>query len=186
MRRSLLAAVLAAGAGCAGHRAIPAPTAEPIAGTAERARAALAPFKAALRQALAEALARGGPVAAIDVCATVAPRLAAEASRDGVTVGRASHRLRNPANRAPGWVDSLLTQLELTAGAGSRAVDLGGGRTGYVEPIHVQPVCLACHGAELAPGVAEALARRYPDDAARDYQSGDFRGVFWVELEPAK
>jgi hypothetical protein len=186
MRHLVLVSTVLAAAGCAGRAAPPGPVVESVAGTAERGRAALTPFKASLRQALGEALARGGPVAAIDVCSSVAPRLAAGASHDGVTVGRASHRLRNPRNHAPTWVEPVLTLLELTPDAGPRVLDLGHGKTGYVEPIQVQPVCLACHGSELSPEVATALARRYPDDEARGYQSGDFRGVFWVELEAGR
>ena len=66
--------------------------------TTERAQEALGPFKRALKQALTEGL-REGPVQAIDACNTKAPGIAQAHSTSGVRVGRASHRLRKPAER---------------------------------------------------------------------------------------
>jgi hypothetical protein len=59
------------------------------------------------------------------------------------------------------------------------------GRTAYAEPIVIQDLCLACHGAEVAPDVKAALAEKYPTDAATGYVVGDLRGLAWVEL-PAR
>ncbi|MBZ0088891.1 MAG: DUF2309 domain-containing protein, partial [Thermoanaerobaculia bacterium] len=44
--------------------------------------------------------------------------------------------------------------------------------------------CGACHGqpGELAPGVAEVLARRYPGDTATGYTAGDLRGAISVRV----
>jgi hypothetical protein len=39
-------------------------------------------------------------------------------------------------------------------------------------------ICLLCHGAVLAPGVADELTRRYPQDKARGYKPGEIRGAF--------
>jgi hypothetical protein len=50
------------------------------------------------------------------------------------------------------------------------------GRTGYVEPIYVKPVCLACHGGNVDPGVKAKLAELYPEDQATGFREGDFRG----------
>jgi len=63
-----------------------------------------------------------------------------------------------------------------------QAIALGDGRTGYAEPIIVQPMCLTCHGSELDAGVAEQIAELYPEDQATGFSAGDFRGVFWVEF----
>lgn len=149
-----------------------------------RARAALAPFKASLKEALTTALAEG-PEKAVEVCAAKAPALAKAASKDGVVVGRTSSRLRNPANAAPAWVVPLLTELagDKSGTEAKRTVALGGGRYGYAEAIWIQPPCLACHGATVAPGVASALAR-YPADQAKGYALGELRGVFYAEIAP--
>ena len=53
---------------------------------------------------------------------------------------------------------------------------------GYVEPIFMQPLCVTCHGAELAPDLEAKLDELYPGDQARGYVAGDLRGVFWAEL----
>lgn len=154
----------------------------------ERARKAVGPFKKELKETLMAAM-KESPVKAIDVCAKEAPRMAADASKGGVTVGRSAFKLRNPGNAPKPWVQAAMEDLaKATPGSdASKAVRLPGGRTGYAEAIWVQAPCLVCHGAALAPAVDEALEARYPDDVARGYTEGDFRGVFWAEVDaPAK
>ena len=141
----------------------------------------LAPLKNELKQALLAGM-QEGPVHAISVCRDQAPAIAASLSVDGIEIGRTSHRLRNPANVAPRWVDNAL-QSYLQAGA-DRApitVSLPDGRAGYVEPIVLQPLCVACHGENLAPDVAAQISETYPEDAATGFEVGDLRGVYWVE-----
>ena len=151
----------------------------PADGATARGTALLLPFKQQLKAALQSGMAEG-PAAAIGVCRDQAPAIAASLSTDDVTMGRTSHRLRNPQNRPPAWAASLLDRYAVGESSGAATVALDGGLTGYVEPIFVQPVCLACHGDTLAPGVADTLTRLYPDDAATGFAPGDFRGLFWV------
>jgi hypothetical protein len=149
-----------------------------------RAQAALQPFKEELQKALREGL-RGGPVNAIWVCRVKAPEIAAELSAAGVTMGRTSHRLRNPNNAPEPWMEPLLAEfLEKTGDRTYRAVRLPGGSVGYVEPIYVQPRCLTCHGKDIPPAVAERLKASYPRDHGKDFEAGDLRGLFWVKLSP--
>jgi hypothetical protein len=176
--RSLLAG-LAAGvlASCAGP---PAPVSQ---AERERARAVLAPFKAELLGALTAALAEGGPEAAIDVCRVRAPAIAAAASTEGVALGRTGVRLRNRANAPQEWVKPLLAEYRTApADTTSRAVRLGDGSVGYVEPIHVKPLCLTCHGDDVAPALLARIREAYPDDEAVGFRENDLRGLFWVEL----
>ena len=49
----------------------------------------------------------------------------------------------------------------------------------------VQPLCLNCHGVELAPDVAGRIAELYPEDRATGFEAGELRGVFWVEFPEA-
>lgn len=141
----------------------------------------LAPFKQALMQALGDGLARG-PVEAIAACRIEAPEIAAGISQNGVRVGRASHRLRNPANAAPDWVAPILdAYANEPSDRAPVAVPLGDGRSGYVEPIVLQSLCLTCHGDSVAAEVASRISELYPDDRAVGYQLGDLRGVFWAE-----
>lgn len=144
---------------------------------ARRGAAALMPFKTELKQTLIGAL-KEGPDAAIDACAVKAPEIARRASHDGVKVGRASKKLRNPGNQAMPWVEPFLDGID-----GPRVVDLGDGRAGYLEPIRVEALCTTCHGAAIGEPIAGRIKERYPLDQAVGYAEGDFRGVFWVELD---
>lgn len=119
------------------------------------------------------------------------PGLTAETARvQGVRVGRASHRLRNPVNTAPEWAEPFVA-----AGAGRKAasveptvVDLGD-RVGVLRPIATAGVCLQCHGpdARLSPDVKTYLATAYPGDRAIGFEEADLRGFAWAEapLQPA-
>ena len=150
-----------------------------------KAPEALAPFKRALKQALGEGMSQG-PVQAVGACNLEAPGIAAAHSQQGTKVGRASHRLRNPANAPPDWVKPILdAYLEDASDRAPRATTLPGGASGYVEPILVQPLCLTCHGKAIAPDVAARIAELYPDDAAVGLDEGELRGVWWVETPAA-
>ena len=151
---------------------------------AAKGEALLQPFKQQLQQALKSGLANG-PDAAIAACNEQAPQIAASLSADGVRLGRTSHRLRNPANAGPAWVRPILDAYAAAPDeAVPRTVELDENLTGYVEPIMVQPMCLLCHGEQVAPGISARLQSLYPDDEATGYAAGDLRGVFWVEFTP--
>ena len=142
----------------------------------------LAPFKLELKATLDAGLA-AGHVEAIGSCQLKAPEIAAAHSRAGVRVGRTSHRLRNPANVAPEWVEPILAAYVAEEAARSpRAVTLPNGRTGYTEPILIQPPCLTCHGETLDPAVTARIEELYPDDRAVGFRLDEFRGMFWLEF----
>ena len=156
---------------------------DPEGSAAEQGQANLAPFKQQLMGALKAGMAQG-PDQAIDVCRLQAPAIAADLSDEQISVGRTSHRLRNPDNAGPDWATAVLQDyLSSEEGWEPQVVDLPGNRTGYVEPIVTQPLCLTCHGSDLAPPVAEALATAYPEDQATGFEAGDLRGVFWVSFD---
>lgn len=155
----------------------------------DRAIEAVASFGGELKQALTGAMSSSGPVAAIEVCKTQAPAIAARVSKQtGLRVGRTSARTRNPGNLASDWQAAVLSSW---AEQRARGVDLnkvdyfeqltdGGFR--YMKPILLQPLCLTCHGAILSPDVEAELAESYPEDHATGYAAGDLRGAFVVEL----
>ncbi len=148
----------------------------------ERGAALLAPFKRDLQAALRTGLVQG-PAAAVEACRAQAPQIEASLAREGVRLGRTSHRLRNPANVAPDWVQPILEAY--LADASKRepvGVAVGAGRAGYVEPILLQPLCATCHGESLAADVAAKVRELYPDDRAVGFRVGDLRGVFWAEF----
>jgi hypothetical protein len=153
--------------------------------TKAHAAARLQPFKQQLMQALKQGMQEGAENA-IDVCRLEAPAIAAATSGDGVQIGRSSHRLRNPNNAPTEWQQSAIDHYLASEDREPMLVDLGDGQRGYMEPIMTAPMCLACHGSELAPGVKSTLAQMYPDDQATDFAAGDLRGIFWVSLPAAQ
>lgn len=143
---------------------------------------AVLPFKKSLKAALVAGL-EEGPVAAISACRVEAPKLAEQASIDGVKIGRASRKLRNPSNAPKPWMQATLEVYETDPERREPAVvAIDKNTIGYVEPIFIQPLCVTCHGAELAPDLQTTLDELYPTDQATGYAAGDFRGVFWAEL----
>ncbi len=149
-------------------------------------KALLAPFKRELMAALKEGLSRG-PVDAIAACRVRAPEIAGGLSKDGVRMGRSSHRLRNPANAPPDWVRPILDGYVASPSDRSpRTVRLTDDRRGYVEPISLKPLCVTCHGETIAPEVSAEIAELYPEDRAVGFQPGDLGGVFWVEFPAAE
>lgn len=143
---------------------------------------AVLPFKRSLKQALVTGLAEG-PVEAISACRFEAPKLAEAASTGEIKVGRTSRKLRNPSNAPKLWMKPFLEVYETDPERREPGVVLIDENTvGYVEPIFLQPLCVTCHGAELAPDLQAKVEELYPDDQATGYAAGDYRGVFWAEL----
>jgi hypothetical protein len=98
-------------------------------------------------------------------------------------------RVRNPAN-APDDLDravmagfaSELAQAP-TSAPPEAVVEIRSARgmeRRYLRAIPMQPLCLTCHGAKLAPEVAAAIARDYPQDAATGFEPGQLRGAVTV------
>jgi hypothetical protein len=174
----------------AGPSTSPAPM-EPSAEAAAIARADAAAVRLAstLKARVVEEMGKGGPVAAVSVCNAEAPALAAAIqSETGVTLGRSSLRLRNPANAPPAWVQEwLLAQGERLAAGTTPVATVVDGKARVIKPIAVEAPCLACHGAvaALAPDVKVELAQRYPMDVATGYAVGDLRGALWAEVAVA-
>lgn len=141
----------------------------------------LLPFKHNLQQALLNGMSQG-PDVAIDTCNIQAPEIADTLSRNGVLLGRASDRLRNADNKSPDWVKSILAAYsDSPLERQPKNVALSNSRSGYVEPIMVQPVCLTYHGKNISFDLQNQIQELYPTDQATDYEIGDLRGVFWVE-----
>lgn len=150
-------------------------------------RDAVAEFGQALKAALGEGLSRGGPAAAIDVCAEQAPAIARDHSaRLAARVGRTGVRVRNPDNKpspaAARVMAEFADRIEQGAAADSlehwRVADDGSAL--YMRPIMTGGVCLACHGATLDPSVREAIETLYPRDKATGFSEGELRGAFIV------
>jgi hypothetical protein len=168
-----------------GCRATPPP--EPTEAELVRARGAVAELKQSLLGRLTPAL-QHGAVNAISVCSAEAPGIAAALSTEGLRVGRATRRPRNPAHAAAGWQLDALAGFESRAASGAPLAGISfaarrpDGAVVYAEPLVTQELCVACHGKDIAPDVRAALAERYPGDQATGYAVGELRGIAWAEL----
>lgn len=152
----------------------------------DRGAKLLLPLKMNLKQALMAGMQEGGPVHAIKACKDQAPEITNALAVQGVQIGRTSHRLRNPDNTAPEWADiALKSYLNDETDRAPRVVSLANNREGYIEAITIKPLCLACHGSNLAPQVAEQIQAMYPQDEATGFELDDLRGVYWVEYPAA-
>jgi hypothetical protein len=192
-----LAALLLACSDTAARRgtqeAPPAPAAPPEAAVVA-ARGAADAVMARVKGLLETELAAGGYAGAVEACAELAQQATREeAERAGLAVRRVSLRWRNPADAPDAFERAALERLEIEAKAGALPVEVievapatagNPAELHYLRPIVVAPLCLGCHGApaDLAPGVAEALARRFPADSATGYAAGDLRGAVSVRV----
>jgi hypothetical protein len=143
-----------------------------------------------LKGELGAAIEKGGPVAAIDVCHTRAPAIAARLSAEsGASVGRTALKVRNAANAPDDLERAVLEQFAADMAGGridgplEAAFEIkreGGIERHYLRAIPTEALCLTCHGETLAPELAAAIARDYPGDQATGFKQGELRGAFRV------
>ena len=163
-----------------------------------RSRALAEQLAGQLKVELQQAMQSGGPVAAIEVCQSRAPEIAAQLGQpSGARVGRTALRVRNPANAPDDLERKVLQQFadEFAAaksplpGPSEAVFELRtpqGIEHRYMRAIPMQPLCVTCHGKTIAPEIAAAIASRYPEDAATGFETGDLRGaitVRWPAME---
>jgi hypothetical protein len=153
-----------------------------------------------LKAELGAALQSGGPTAAIEVCRTRAPEIAARLSaQSGAKVSRTALRVRNPANEPDFYeravMERFAREIEVAADPARPAdapkpvteaqiewpnLEAGGVDHFYMRAIVMQPQCLPCHGETLAPDVAKAIQQHYPADQATGFTPGQLRGAVVV------
>lgn len=153
-------------------------------------RGAVQAFKQSLQAELQAHLKTGGPVQAISVCNVRAPEIAASLSKPhDWHIGRTSLKLRNPNNAPDDWERAVLEQFEHDKSGGADPQSLehyavvseeGRRYFRYMKAIPVGEVCLACHGASIAPDVRAKLNELYPNDQATGFSVGDLRGAFTI------
>ncbi|HEX9207798.1 MAG TPA: DUF3365 domain-containing protein [Steroidobacteraceae bacterium] len=145
-----------------------------------------------LKAELQQAMQAAGPVAAIEVCRTRAPEIAARLGREsGAQVGRTALRVRNPAN-APDDLERQVLQQFAEQLASAPAAPASppeavfelrtprGVEHRYLRAIPMQPLCVTCHGKTIAPDIAAAIRTAYPEDAATGFEPGELRGAVTV------
>ena len=86
----------------------------------QQALAATGEFAGQLKQALQTAMQEGGPKAAVAVCQTQAPEIAASLSAEtGLDISRTSLKVRNPVNQPAPWQQTVLNDFEQQKQAGT-------------------------------------------------------------------
>ncbi|WP_407275168.1 DUF3365 domain-containing protein [Halothiobacillus sp. DCM-1] len=164
----------------------PSPEAEKA--TMLRAQEAIKDYAVTLKTALQTAMKAGGPMAAIPVCHTEAPKIAKDVGEKyGLEIHRTSLKPRAMAPTA--WEKTVLEQFAAEKAAGKpigdmvwhQVVEVQGQPTLRVmKAIPTDEVCLTCHGTQVAPAVLEKIRSLYPKDEAIGYEKGDIRGAFSV------
>ena len=158
----------------------------------EESRAKVKAFAGSLQGELQAAIKAGGPQNAIPVCNAEAPEIArglSQSPQENVewTVGRTSHKLRNPENAPDEWEAAGLEAFLERAAAGEslktmervELVESDGGRTyRYMKAIPIGEVCLTCHGADIDPELMAKIETFYPEDQASGFALGELRGAF--------
>ena len=147
-------------------------------------------YATALKSELMAAMHAGGTLEAIETCNTKALAIGQEMSlANGENVSRVSLRNRNPENVPNDWQEAVLIDFENRKQAGENPDALTWHEIAetdqglvfrYMKAIPTAPLCLQCHGTNIAPPVAEKLAELYPNDQATGFEVGDLRGAFVV------
>ncbi|MBN8913603.1 MAG: DUF3365 domain-containing protein [Rhizobiales bacterium] len=172
-------------------RAQDANDAAPEKDLAASARAASIELGGKLKARLEVALKDGGPQAALAVCKTAAPGIAADLSDSfGGKVGRTALKVRNPENAPDVFEAAVLKRFvdEVSKGADvsklehAEVVDVDGQRMfRYMKAIPMAAApCAVCHGTAVAPDVLQSIRDLYPDDQATGFKPGEIRGAFTV------
>ncbi len=151
------------------------------------AKGAVKALAGPLQMKLKTAMQAGGPASAIDVCKTIAPQLARSVSAEkGMDVTRVSLKNRNSVIGVPNeWQTEVLQDFEKRKRSGEDPKTISyaaviDNQFRFMKAVPTAAVCLKCHGSELAPDVARALNKAYPNDKATGFKEGDIRGAFVV------
>jgi hypothetical protein len=148
-------------------------------------------FATSLKKALVRAIQDDGLAHAVDVCHTVAPKIATSLSSDGWQVGRTSLRTRNTENQPDQWEIQMLEKFDNQFKAGVSASQLAAslndqGQFRYMQAIPTEQVCLACHGAAIDSALSKVINQHYPNDAASGFTLKDIRGAFTLTKQLAE
>ena len=167
------------------------PSAEQQAAMADDARKTAGSLIKQLGGELKKSLEANGPAESIAVCKDKAPVIAASLSKSsGFEVKRVSPKNRNPKGVPDAWEAQAQAELEKRLAAGEKPETMetwqvvktsGGKECRYAKALVTQPVCLTCHGANIADGVKAKLAAEYPHDKATGYGPGMVRGIVSIK-----
>lgn len=136
---------------------------------------------------VSSAMQNGGPAHAIAFCNTRAIPLTDSLSEvEGVKISRISDKNRNPNNIASSDELELINQFKINNVKDTVLSWDNNENYFYYSTIKTgMPACMKCHGSvdtDISPETLNALDSLYPEDKARNYALGDFRGLWKIEF----
>jgi hypothetical protein len=148
-----------------------------------------------LKSELKSAMNAGGVEQAITICNMKALPLTdsvARISSFNVDIKRVSYKVRNPANK-PDEFEALALDLfnEMHMNGEEipefyiQKITLGDqAEYNFYKPMYMENLCLICHGDDpvRAPSADRLIAQLYPEDEAKNYKEGDFRGLIRIKF----
>lgn len=145
------------------------------------AKATSKAFAGALQGELMSAMAKGGPVVALEVCNVTEMPI----DTNGASVSRVSLKNRNPNNVPNDWQRKILEDFDKRAADGEDIATMAsvqvvenGDKTQlrFMKAVPTQGLCMACHSKPEGDLKAK-LDELYPDDKATGYSVGEVRGA---------
>lgn len=132
------------------------------------------------------AIQAGGTAHAVEFCNTRALPLTDSLSKlHNVKISRVSDKNRNPINAASAEELELFEMLK--SNQQKDTVLMKDGSSVYYSVIKTgMPACIKCHGApetDIETTTLHMIDSLYPNDKAKNYKMGDFRGVWKIVFE---
>jgi len=139
---------------------------------------------------LKKAMKEGGPLKAVEVCSKKALKLTEEVSKkEGVQIKRTTFKYRNPKNAPDKYEKEALEYFEKSLKEKGQlpkyyVQKVSENEYRYYMPLKIKNICLTCHGdpAHMDKKLLEKINKLYPNDKAKGYKPGDFRGVIRVSI----
>jgi nitrate reductase cytochrome c-type subunit len=157
----------------------------------QEAKEAIMTVGGKLKKTLKAKAKEGGLTNAAEFCATEAQALTKEASKGlpkGVSVKRITDKPRNIKNQATPEQLLVLEELKAKKAEGKMPKMLvkkvGDNHYQVYKPLQMGNKCLNCHGDNSTRNEAayKIISEKFPHDKAINYQKGDFRGAFLVDI----
>jgi hypothetical protein len=147
-------------------------------------------FQKQLLGTLTKTMESEGTAGAVNACATAAPALAQQLSKEsGASIRRTALRTRNPAAQADATEARTMESWVAAPLEGGRPKHWSSyeqnGEYRFMRAIPTMPMCLACHGESIAPDVSAAIRARYPQDQATGFSAGQLRGAISIRWDQA-
>ncbi|WP_034732591.1 DUF3365 domain-containing protein [Bacteriovorax sp. Seq25_V] len=124
------------------------------------------------------------PTEALETCHLEASTITNSHTNAEIKIGRVSAKNRNPNNMPKKWMENYISDFQTKKIKSPYiAVDIDSKHRGLLMPIATMPMCLKCHGDNIEADLYKEITKRYPNDKATGFKTGDIRGYFWAEYE---